>query len=77
VTRYGHPLCQGHHIQWLSRGGEDALENLVLVCPSHHVAIHRDDVPSDYGGLSFVFSTGLVEPLVIKEHLREATARSG
>jgi hypothetical protein len=25
-------------VRWLSRGGEDALTNLVLVCPNHHRA---------------------------------------
>ena len=39
--KYGHTLCHGHHIQWLSRGGDDELENMALVCPNHHVAIHR------------------------------------
>lgn len=23
VDKYGEPLCEGHHIQWLSRGGDD------------------------------------------------------
>ena len=45
---YGHSLCHGHHIHWLSRGGEDELANMILVCPNHHSAIHRIDAPMDF-----------------------------
>lgn len=52
---YGINLCQGHHIQWLSRGGDDVIENLMLVCPNHHSAIHGLDTPLDYKDMSFNF----------------------
>ena len=45
---YGHALCHAHHVHWLSRGGADELENLMLVCPNHHAAIHRTDTPLDF-----------------------------
>jgi 5-methylcytosine-specific restriction protein A len=48
-------LCQGHHVNWLSRGGEDTLKNMVLVCSNHHTAIHRCDAQFDYRGSSFDF----------------------
>ncbi len=67
--RYGHRLCHAHHIQWLSRGGEDELDNMVLVCPNHHAAVHRDDPPFDYASLSFAFSNGARERLASNEHL--------
>ncbi len=44
---HGHRTCQGHHIQWLSRGGEDDLRNMMLVCPNHHAATHREDAAFD------------------------------
>jgi len=52
---YGAELCEAHHVRWLSRGGDDALANLVLVCPNHHRAIHRCDAPFDFGFNAFVF----------------------
>jgi hypothetical protein len=67
--RYGHRLCHAHHVQWLSRGGEDVLENMVLVCPNHHAAIHRDDAPFDYASLRFGFSNGVYEQVVENKHL--------
>ena len=54
---YGKYLCQGHHVNWLSRGGEDSLKNMILVCSNHHTAIHRCDAQFDYGNSSFDFGT--------------------
>jgi hypothetical protein len=71
-ARYGHRLCHAHHIQWLSRGGEDTPENMVLVCPNHHAAIHRDDAPFDYATFTFGFSSGTNEELALNEHLPRA-----
>jgi len=70
--RYRHRICQAHHILWLSRGGEDELDNMVLVCPSHHVAIHRDDAVFDYADMTFSFSNGLRETLSENRHLPAA-----
>ena len=54
---YQTELCEAHHVRWLSRGGDDALSNLVLVCPNHHRAIHRCDAPFDFALNAFVFPT--------------------
>ena len=53
--KYGSNLCQGHHIHWLSRGGADHLDNMVLVCPNHHAAIHKCDGAFDYADMAFIF----------------------
>lgn len=55
--KYAYNLCYGHHIQWLSRGGEDVLENMALICPNHHAAIHRCDAPLDFKDLAFDFQS--------------------
>lgn len=64
---YGRYLCQGHHVHWLSRGGEDNLKNMILLCPNHHIAIHSCDAPFDYQGLAFDFG-GLREELLLDHH---------
>jgi len=66
--RYGESLCHGHHLHWLSRGGEDSKENIVLICPNHHSAIHGCDAPFDYGELAFDFGN-YREPLQVNHHL--------
>lgn len=68
-AKYGRPLCQGHHIQWLSRGGDDKLTNMVLVCPNHHAAIHRCDASFDFEDMAFVFPS-YRGTLRINSHLR-------
>ena len=67
VNVYGKELCHGHHIQWLSRGGADELQNMVLVCPNHHAAIHRLDAPLDFVDFSFDFGTHW-ESLSLRSH---------
>ena len=52
---YRRHLCEAHHVHWLSRGGDDELHNLVLICPNHHRAIHRSDAPFAWADKSFVF----------------------
>jgi hypothetical protein len=69
VDIYGNTLCHGHHVHWLSRGGEDSMENLMLVCPNHHAAIHKLDAPLDYKDFSFDFRTHR-EPVQLDYHLR-------
>jgi hypothetical protein len=71
---YGVPTAEAHHIVYRSRGGEDSLENLVLVCPNVHRAIHAADAKFDYGKLSFLFGNGRVEPLVINRHIKTRVA---
>jgi 5-methylcytosine-specific restriction protein A len=66
---YGKELCHGHHLHWLSRGGADSIDNMVLVCPNHHAAIHMCDAPFDFGDSSFDFG-GHREQLQLKIHLK-------
>jgi 5-methylcytosine-specific restriction protein A len=68
-AQYGRPLCQGHHIHWLCRGGDDNLQNMILVCPNHHAAIHRCDASFDFEDMAFVFPN-YRGTLRINNHLR-------
>jgi 5-methylcytosine-specific restriction enzyme A len=70
IEHYGHPLCQGHHVHWLSRGGDDHLSNMVLICPNHHAAIHGVDAPLNYPDLTFEFGTHR-EPIQLNLHLMQ------
>ena len=47
-----YPMCDkpsawthGHHIQHWSRGGPTSLDNLALLCSTHHHKIHTDNIP--------------------------------
>ena len=71
---YGVSTAEAHHVVYRSRGGADELENLVLVSPNLHTAIHAADATFDYANLSFVFPNGRVEPLVLNTHLKKRAA---
>lgn len=71
-SRYDRGLCHGHHIQWLSHGGEDEIENMVLICPNHHAAVHQADAVFDYADLTFRFDNGLIEAVQLNQHLKAA-----
>lgn len=64
-------VCEGHHLQWLSRGGGDATDNMVLLCPNHHRLVHALDAPLDFRDLAFDLG-GRREVLRLNEHLRRA-----
>jgi len=40
----GTPFLEIHHVEWLSKGGEDSVENAIALCPNCHRKAH-------YGGL--------------------------
>ncbi len=72
-SRYGAELCETHHIQWLSRGGEDTLANVLLLCPNHHRAVHACDAHLDYADLSLDFGPHR-ERLMLDSHLENLRA---
>ncbi|MDV1267678.1 HNH endonuclease [Citrobacter freundii] len=43
----GTPFLEVHHIEWLSKGGEDSVENAIALCPNCHREAH-------YGALELV-----------------------
>ena len=45
---------------------------MVLICPNHHAAIHRDDAVFDYADMAFTFGNGLAESLQVNRHLPPA-----
>lgn len=38
--RKGTPYLESHHIEWLSEGGADSIENTVALCPNCHRKMH-------------------------------------
>lgn len=42
-NRMGEPYLETHHIEWLSKGGADTIENTVALCPNCHKKMHVVD----------------------------------
>ena len=43
----GEPYLEVHHIEWLSKGGDDTIENTVALCPNCHRKMHILNLPTD------------------------------
>ncbi len=48
---FGNCMCCGykffevHHIHSVSKGGDNEIENLILLCPNHHYEAHKGIIP--------------------------------
>ena len=62
----GSRFCDAHHIRHRADGGENELENLVLLCRVHHRAVHEDGYRMEMreGVPQFIKPNGLHFPLV-------------
>ena len=47
----GEPYLESHHVEWLSNGGHDSVDNVVALCPNCHRKMHIRDEKSDRGAL--------------------------
>jgi 5-methylcytosine-specific restriction protein A len=43
----GKPYLECHHVEWLSQGGSDTIENTVALCPNCHRRMHVKNLPED------------------------------
>lgn len=39
-SKAGVPFLEEHHVEWLSRGGKDTIDNAVALCPNCHRKMH-------------------------------------
>lgn len=47
TDKNGIPYLEAHHIVWLSRGGDDSVENTTALCPNCHRKMHIVDSKED------------------------------
>ncbi|WP_333481901.1 HNH endonuclease [Enterococcus faecium] len=43
----GVPYLHCHHIEYLSQGRKDVIENCIALCPNCHARIHELELPDD------------------------------
>lgn len=53
----GEPYLECHHINWLSKGGLDSVDNCVALCPNCHRKMHIVNDPGDVAVLKSQIST--------------------
>lgn len=47
VDKNGVPFLEIHHIRWLSKGGDDSIQNTVALCPNFHRKMHSLNKKAD------------------------------
>ncbi len=52
----GYPFLETHHIEWLSKGGQDVIENTVALCPNCHRKMHSLNLKVDKDKLNKIAS---------------------
>lgn len=65
-------ITEAHHIHWLTLGGLDTKDNMVILSPDMHRAIHAAKADFDWSDLSFVIN-GQRLRLQINKHLEPRT----
>lgn len=50
----GNPYLECHHIEWLSKGGMDSIDNCVALCPNCHRKMHIQNDAKDINKLKSV-----------------------
>lgn len=48
---YGNPFLETHHVIFLSKGGDDSIDNVVAICPNCHRKIHNLNLEEDVNKL--------------------------
>ena len=67
--RYGVPYADTRFLQPLQEGGKAVSTNLLVTCPNHHAIIGAAKARFDERMLAFKFPNGLVEKVVLRDHL--------
>lgn len=51
IDMNGEPYLECHHLDWLSKGGKDSIDNCVALCPNCHRKMHAINDPNDIKAL--------------------------
>ncbi len=54
--REGKPYLESHHIEWLSNGGKDTIENCIALCSNCHRKMHILDLKENVNKLKLITS---------------------
>jgi len=57
---YGNPFLETHHVVFLSKGGEDSVNNVVALCPNCHRKIHNLSLEEDVKKLKLKIKSTIV-----------------
>lgn len=67
--KYSALVVEAHHIDYFTRSLNNDTDNIVIISPTFHRIIHKENPTFDRNKLQFVFPNGVVEPIRLNKHL--------
>jgi hypothetical protein len=67
--RYSVNVVEAHHIEYFSRTQNHQLNNIIILCPTHHRLLHAGGAVFNRNSKIFVYENGYEEGLKINKHL--------
>ncbi|WP_395940648.1 HNH endonuclease [Bacillus salinus] len=68
-SQYRVSIVEAHHIEPFSETQNHHPNNIVILCPTHHEAIHKAGGTFNRKSMSFYYPSGHQETLTINKHL--------
>ena len=69
--RYGVPYADTRFLTATDGPGQLTSKNIVVVCPNHRAIIGAAAAEFDQSSMAFTYPNGLVERLLLRDHLLE------
>ena len=69
LASYDEDICEAHHIAYFTDSQNNNASNIVILCPNHHRLIHHLNPIFDLSEMSFAFSDGRHEKIILNKHL--------
>lgn len=66
---YNVNIVEAHHIEYFSISQNHIPDNIMILCPNHHRAIHKANAKYDRENNLFTYENGYVERILLDKHL--------
>jgi len=66
---YGYPVVEAHHIEPFSKTQNNKIDNIVIVCPTHHRLLHIGNAIFDKINKEFILDNNKRLKLILNKHL--------
>ena len=68
AEKYNCLIVESHHLDHFVRSLNNNADNIVILCPNHHRVMHKVNPIFERKRLSFMYSNGLEEKLILNKH---------
>lgn len=69
-NKYSALVVEAHHIDYFTKSLNNDTDNIIIVNPTFHRIIHKENPQFDRKNLEFVFANGVHEKITLNKHLQ-------